>query len=185
MPRTRILIRLRKNRLRAAISLVEVSVAAAFLMVASVGVFSSLTRMQQNAISNRALTNADNILRSVVDQALSRGWDNDAAPLDILSPTIPGNMTPYFAGSDVTNIRWRQWDYYRSEDVSGANPDPVIPIYEEVNDLTKSVPARLYRKVQYVTGTGTLKLLWITFRIEYTLRGKLIAHEAWVTRAAD
>jgi type II secretory pathway pseudopilin PulG len=185
MPVTNSPIRLRKNRLQAAFSLVEVSVAAAVLMITSVGVFSSLTKMQQSAISNRALTNSDNILRSVIDQALSRGWDNDAAPLDILQPTIPGNVSPYFAGSDVTNIRWKQWDYYRSEDASGTNPDPTIPIYEEVNDLTKSVPARLYRKSQYVAGTGTQKLLWITFRIEYTLRGQLVGHEAWVTRAAD
>ena len=185
MSQIRIPIRLHTNRLRAAFSLVEVSVAAAFLMVTSVGVFSSLTKMQQNAISNRALTNSDNVLRSVIDQALSRGWDNEAAPLDILSPTIAGTTDPYYAGSDVADTRWRQWDFYRSEDLSAGNSDPVVPIYEEVQDITKAVPARLYRKVQYVTGVSSRKLLWVTFRIEYTLRGKLVGHEAWVTRAAD
>lgn len=185
MPETKTPIRLRLKRLRAAFSLVELSIAATFLMVATAGVFSALTRMQQSAIANRALTNSDNILRSVVDQALSRGWDNDASPLDILSPTMPGNVNPYFAGSNVADPRWKRWDFYRSEDANVINPDPTIPIYEEVNDLSKSVPARLYRKVQYVSGFGSLKLLWVTFRIEYTLRGRLVAHEAFVTRAAD
>jgi hypothetical protein len=177
--------RLRLSRSRAAVSLVEISISAAFLMLTAVGVFSSLTRMQQTAIVNRALTNADNVLRSMVDQALGRGWNNDSAPLDILSPTIPGNTAPYYAGSDVTDVRWKLWDYYQSTDASGLNPDPTIPIYEEVNDVTKSVPARVYRKVQYVNGLGTLKLLWITFRIEYRIRGKLYAQEAWVTRTSD
>lgn len=175
-------LRLRRHRLRAALSLVEVSLAAAVLMVTSVGVFSSLTRMQQTAITNRALTNADNLLRNSIEQALTRGWDDEANPLDILTPTIAGNTAPYNASADVTDGNWKQWDLYHGADAALFS-DPIVPIYEDVNDLTKNVPARIYRKVQRVPGSN--KLLWITFRAEYRIRGKLIAQEMWATRASD
>lgn len=173
---------LRAHRFIAAVSLVEVMIAAGFLMVTSVGVFSTLTRMQRSAIVNRAMTNSDNILRAMSEQALSRGWNNEGAPLDILGLTIADSTTPYNASSTVTDGNWKQWDPYRGVDATGAE-DPIVPIYEDVSDVTKAVPARLYRKVQYVT--GTTRLLWVTFRIEYTIRGQLIAHESWATRASD
>ncbi len=160
----------------------EVAVAAAFLVVCAVGVFSTLTRMQQSAITNRSLTNAHNLLRTVIEQALSRGWDNEAAPLDILAPTIAGDTLPYNSSSNVGDGTWKQWDVYRAIDAA-VGTDPLIPIYEDVSDVSKNVPARVFRKVQRVTGNS--RLLWITFRIEYVLRGQLIGQEAWVTRAAD
>ncbi|MEK0447955.1 MAG: hypothetical protein RL088_223 [Verrucomicrobiota bacterium] len=167
---------------RAGITIVEVAVAAAFLVVCAVGVFSTLTRMQQSAITNRSLTNAHNLLRTVIEQALSRGWDNEAAPLDILAPTIAGDTLPYNSSSNVGDGTWKQWDVYRAIDAA-VGTDPLIPIYEDVSDVSKNVPARVFRKVQRVTGNS--RLLWITFRIEYVLRGQLIGQEAWVTRAAD
>ena len=182
MPRISLPDRFRARRSIAAISLVEMSIAAAFLLICSVGVFSTLTRMQRNAIVNRAMTNSDNILRSMIEQALSRGWDNELAPLDVLTPTIAGTTSPYNTSSNVADGSWRQWDPYRG--INAVPPsDPVVPVYEDVNDATKNIPARLYRKVQYVT--GTTRLLWVTLRLEYTIRGQLIAQDAWATRAAD
>ena len=138
--------------------------------------------MQQSAITNRALTNAHNLLRTVIEQALSRGWDNEAAPLDILAPTIAGDTEPYNSNSNVGDGTWKQWDVYRGVDAA-AGTDPLVPIYEDVSDVAKNIPARVFRKVQRVTGNA--RLLWITFRIEYILRGQLVGQEAWVTRAAD
>lgn len=172
--------KLRKNC--AAFSLVEVAVAAAFLMLCASGVFAMLTRMQQNAITNRAFTNADNLLRAATEQALCRGWDNEAMPLDILAPTVPGDSLPYDSGTNVGDGTWKQWDAYRAADAL-AGADPTVPIYEDLTDASKNIPARIFRKVQRVTGQP--RLLWVTFRIEYTLRGKLVNHDAWVTRAAD
>jgi type II secretory pathway pseudopilin PulG len=170
-------------RARAAgLTIVEAAVAAAFLVICSVGVFSTLTRMQQSAITNRALTNSHNLLRTVIEQALSRGWDNEAAPLDILEPTIAGDTLPYNGASNVGDGTWKRWDVYRGIDAS-TGTDPIVPIYEDVADVSKNVPARVFRKVQRVTGNQ--RLLWITFRIEYMLRGQLVGQEAWVTRAAD
>lgn len=171
----------RSHRFIAGVSLLEVMIAAGFLMLTSVGVFSTLTKMQRNAIVNRAMTNSDNILRSMCEQALSRGWDNEGAPLDILGLTIAGNVA-HNTSSTVTDGNWKQWDPYRGVDATGIE-DPIVPIYEDVSDVAKAVPARLYRKVQYVT--GTTRMLWVTFRIEYTIRGQLIAHESWATRASD
>ncbi len=170
------------RKMCAAFSLVEVAVAAAFFMVCAAGVFAMLTKMQQNAIVNRALTNADNLLRAATEQALCRGWDNEATPLEILAPTIPGDSLPYDSGINVGDGTWKQWDAYRAADAA-AGVDPTIPVYEDLTDSSKNIPARIFRKVQRVTGQA--RLLWVTFRIEYTLRGRLVNHDAWVTRAAD
>ncbi len=164
------------------LALVEVAVAAAFLLIASVGVFSALTRMQQSAITNRALTNSDNLLRCMVEQALTRGWDDENTPLDILSLTVTSGPTSYNASSDVTDGNWKQWDFYRMSDAV-AGLDASVPIYEDVSDANKNVPARIYRKVQRVAGRN--RQLWVTFRVEYFIRGRLISQEAWATRAAD
>lgn len=182
MPTPGATISLRPRYSALGVALVEVAIAAAFLMVTSVGVFSALTRMQQSAITNRALTNSDNLLRTMVEQALTRGWDDEANPLDVLSLTVTSGPASYNASSNVNDGNWKQWDFYRMSDaVTGL--DASVPIYEDVSDPTKNVPARIYRKVQRVAGRS--RQLWVTFRVDYFLRGRLVSQEAWVTRAAD
>ncbi len=182
MPIPRPTIDFRPRHSTLGVSLVEVAIAAAFLMITSVGVFSALTRMQQSAITNRALTNSDNLLRTMVEQALTRGWDDEKNPLDVLSLTVTSGPTAYNASSDVNDGNWKQWDFYRMSDAV-VGLDASVPIYEDVSAPTRNVPARIYRKVQRVAGRN--RQLWVTFRVEYFIRGRLVSQEAWVTRAAD
>jgi type II secretory pathway pseudopilin PulG len=209
-----------RRRSIAGFSLVEVMIAAAVLVVGCTAVFAALTRVQRNAIVNRAHTNAYNILRNVMDQAMQRGWDtlestatpqlpsadprlkaesDKPGPKDHLKPTIAGTNLAYVPnpgepGSLVarnatvaSDPNWKLWSMYNAEDdrsiyEPGVTPG-VAPIYQDYQNPTRDIPARIYRKVQYVQNDRSL--LWITFRIEYTIRGQNYAHNMCGLRAID
>lgn len=72
-------------------SLIELSFAVAVIVVGCTAVFSALTRVQRNAIINRAHTNSYNILRNVLDQAMQHGWQTLENPSNPQSPTADPN----------------------------------------------------------------------------------------------
>lgn len=203
---------IRRRRI-AGISLVEVMIAGGVMVVGFAGVFAVLNRVQRNAIINRAHTNAYNILRNVTDQAMQHGWsslestdptkqlnpnglpsaeEGKPGPKDHLKPTIAGWASAYIpnpgeAGSAVaayTSVaadpNWKQWDMYSAQNATGTVSNPIYQDYQTpANDIT----GRIYRKVQCVQNDRTL--LWITFRIEYTIRGQNFAHNLSSLRAVD
>ena len=196
-------------------SLIELSVAVAVIVIGCTGVFSALTRVQRNAIVNRAHTNSYNILRNVLDQAMQKDWFTRENPLDpqipsaystaesakpgpkeILKPTVAGTTLAYIPnpgdpGSPLArnatvaaDPNWKRWDMYNAADrLTIPNPDTGSPVYEDYQDADKTIPGRMYRKVQYVQNDPNL--LWITIRIEYTYRGTNYAHNLCGLRAAD
>ena len=204
-----------RRRRIAGLSLVELMVAVAVMVVGFAGVFAVLGRIQRNAIINRAHTNAYNILRNVTDQAMQLGWatlENPGTPLDpaanpdyitgtttdkpgpkdILKPTVLGWTSAYIpspgeAGSLVaqnasvaSDTNWKQWDMYSAQNAAGTVSNPV---YQDYQNPANNVDARIYRKVQCVLNDRTL--LWITFRIEYVIRGQRYAHNMCSLRAID
>jgi type II secretory pathway pseudopilin PulG len=105
-----------RRRRRLAFSLIELSFAVAVILIGCTAVFSALTRVQRNAIVNRAHTNSFNILRNVLDQAMQHGWSTlesptnpqlpsadptleserlKPGPKEILKPTIAGTASAF------------------------------------------------------------------------------------------
>lgn len=194
----------RRRRRILAFSLIELSFAVAVILVGCTAVFSALTRVQRNAIINRAQTNSYNILRNVLDQAMQHGWDSletagvaNSGPKEILKPTISGTTSAFIPnpgdpGSGVAknatvaaDTNWKRWSMYNAADVTTIpNPDvTAAAVYEDYKNPEKNILGRIYRKVQYVQNDRTL--VWITVRIEYNYRGVDYAHNLCGLRAAD
>ncbi len=168
---------LHPRRGRGGFSLVEVMVAVAILGMLGGTVFMAMCRLHRNAADNRNYASAQIILRNAVDQALTRGWDDSESPNGIIAPTVPGNTAPYDAGASY----WNRWNPFSESD---SWPSPTtVPVYSDQMDVSRNVSGRLYRKVQFVTGTDYL--LWVTMRLDYTYDGKAHSQQMVTLRAAD
>jgi type II secretory pathway pseudopilin PulG len=139
-----------RRRRISGITLVEVMLATAVIIVGCVGVVTALTRVQRNAIINRAQTNAYNILRNVMDQAMQLGWatpEDGATPLDptkstaqdtlsngrpkpgpkdSLKPTIAGWDQAYIpnpstAATVASDTNWKRWSMYNADNADLSN----------------------------------------------------------------
>ncbi len=158
-------------------SLVEVMVAATILIMIGGTAFMALSRLHRNAAENRNYACAQIVLRNAVDQALTRGWNNSAAPAGILEPTVPGNGGVFYTNPDG----WHQWNPYSASDDTG--PSALVPIYSDQMDPSRNISGQLFRKVQYVTGTNSL--LWVTMRLDYTYDGRPYSTQLATVRALD
>jgi type II secretory pathway pseudopilin PulG len=157
--------------------LTEALVATAIISVVAAATFPAVNGLQRNAASSRNLSCARMALRSVTDQALTRGWNNASSPIGILAPTVSGTSSPY----DATSGGWVEWDPYRS-----ANADSTslpVTIYSDQMNRDRNITGRLYRKVQYVTGSN--RMLWVTFRMDYSYGGKNYSERMSTVRACD
>ena len=165
------------RRGRRGFSLVEVMVAVAILGMLGGTVFMAMCRLHRNAADNRNYASAQIILRNAVDQALTRGWEDSDYPNGIIAPTITDSTLPY----DSSGSYWVQWNPFSEADT--WNPAETVPIYSDQMDVSRNVSARLYRKVQFVTGTDYL--LWVTMRLDYTYDGKAHSQQMVTLRASD
>ena len=118
--------------------------------------------------------------------------DDKPGPKDHLKPTVAGWASAYIpspgepgslvaANASVgSDPNWKQWDMYSAQNAQGTVSNPV---YQDYQNPGNDVIGRIYRKVQCVQNDRTL--LWITFRIEYTIRGQRYAHNLSSLRAVD
>lgn len=165
------------GRLKSAFTFVEVMVAAAIITLLSGATVSALLRLQRNAADNRNDASAQIVLRNMLDQAMTRGWDDEANPGGILAPTVSGSSSDF----DVSAGGWQQWDYFRAADT--ADPAAVVTIYSDQIDPARDVSGRVYRKVQRVKDNP--HLLWITARIIYTYGSRTYSREFGGVRSLD
>jgi prepilin-type N-terminal cleavage/methylation domain-containing protein len=162
---------------RAGVSLVEMMVATMVLAILGATIFTSLARLNRNAVDNRNYANGLIILRNAIDQALTRGWNESTPASGILLPTI---TTP--DGSfDATSAGWNQWNPYSEADDTSAMA--TVPIFSDQMDPTKNVNGALYRKVQYVTGSTTM--LWVAMQLNYNYDGKPYTQTLSTVRSMD
>ena len=168
---------LHPQRGRRGFSLVEVMVAVAILGMLGGTVFMAMCRLHRNAADNRNYVSAQIILRNAIDQALTRGWDDADYPNGIIAPTITDNTVPY----DSSAGSWVQWNPFSEADT--WNAAETVPIYSDQVDASRNVSGRIYRKVQFVTGTDYL--LWVTIRLDYTYDGKAHSQRMVTLRSAD
>ncbi len=168
---------LRPQGRRGGFSLVELMVAAAILAILSATIFTSLARLNRNAVDNRNYTNGLIILRNAIDQALTRGWNDSTPPSGILMPTI----TTGDGSFDATAAGWNQWNPYSEADDTSTMA--AVPVYSDQMDPTKNVNGALYRKVQFVTGSTSV--LWVAMRLDYTYDGKAYSQMLSTVRAMD
>ena len=162
---------------RAGFSLVEVMVAATVLVIIGGTAFMALGRLHRNAADNRNYACAQIVLRNAIDQALTRGWNDAAAPSGIIAPTIPGSSAAY----DSSASGWTQWNPYSASDETG--PSAMVAVYSDQMDPARNISGILSRKVQYVTGTASL--LWVTLRLDYAYDSKAYSHQMATVRALD
>lgn len=158
-------------------SLVEVMVAATILVIIGGTAFMALSRLHRNAAENRNYACAQIVLRNTIDQALTRGWNDSAAPTGIIAPTIAGSAGAYDSGAGG----WTQWNPYSASD--DTSPGALVPVYSDQMDPSRNIGGMLFRKVQYVTGSSSL--LWVTLRLDYAYDGKPYSTQLATVRALD
>ena len=152
-------------------------VAVAILATLGGTVFMAMCRLHRNAADNRNYGSAQIILRNAIDQALTRGWDDAEYPTGIIAPTITDNTLPF----DSSGGSWVQWNPFSEADT--WNAAETVPIYSDQMDASRNVSGRLFRKVQFVTGTDYL--LWVAMRLDYTYDGKAHSQQMVTVRSAD
>ncbi len=167
----------RPFRGRAGFSLVEVMVASTVLVIIGGTAFMALSRLHRNAAENRNYACAQIVLRNAIDEVLTRGWNNSAAPSGIIEPTIAGSGGAF----DTGTTGWHQWNPYSASD--DTSPSAQVPVYSDQMVPSRNINGKLFRKVQYVTGKNSL--LWVTMRMDYTYDGRPYSTELATVRALD
>jgi hypothetical protein len=74
-----------------------------------------------------------------------------------------------------------QWNPFSESDGTGPTAD--VPIYSDQMDPSRNISGKIFRKVQFVSGSSTL--LWVTLRLDYTYGGKAYSQQLATVRSQD
>lgn len=141
-------------------SLVEITVAVALIgLIAAAGI-ATLIVLNKNAVSTRIMTNAREIVQRNIEAAMG-------APFSV------GNE-PAILKMPANKVIW--------DDDGGA--DNLETIYTS-RDGADKVTGQLYRTVVAESNKPSADIRRVTFRLEYTFRGRPLAYEMTSIRALD
>ena len=143
-------------------ALVEVAIGAFMIGLIAVGSVQALGVMNRNASSNRVLTNARAIVQRNIDNALSVTASKNSVPA-ILAIT-PSSGTVY-------------------DDDAGASN--VVTVVLQGASNVQLVQGTLTRIVTAVSNTDGADVRQVTFRLNYTYRGRSYAYSLTTMRSID
>lgn len=142
------------------LSLVEITVAVALIGLIAAGGIATLLVLNRNAVSTRIMTNVREIVQRNIEAAMG-------APFSI------GNE-PAILKMPANKVIW-------DDDGGGDNLETIYTS----RDGTDKVTGQLYRTVVAESNTPSADIRRITFRLEYTFRGRQLAYEMTSLRALD
>ncbi|MDB6152052.1 MAG: hypothetical protein JWL90_505 [Chthoniobacteraceae bacterium] len=153
------------------IALTEVLIAAVLIGMVAIGSIQSLTLLNRDAAATRMLTNARAIVQRNIDTALSVTFTSDA------TSAVPAILALTSAGGAV-------WD----DDAGNVNVVDVALQGSTGTQLVQGVLTRIVTDVAPVDAVDTLDkpvIRKITFRLDYTYRGRPFSYSLTTMRSID
>lgn len=148
------------HRKEGGFSLVEITVAAALIgLIAAAGI-ATLLVLNRNAVSTRIMTNAREIVQRNIEAAMGAPFSVGNVPTIL---TMPANKVI--------------WD----DDGGGDNLETIYTSRDGADKVT----GQLYRTVVAESNKPSADIRRVTFRLEYTFRGRPLAYEMTSIRALD
>ncbi len=142
-------------------TIVEIAIGLALLGLVAAGAFASLISLNKNAVRTRILTNAKEVVQRNIETAMS---------LPLSSTSVPSILAPTGASGSV-------WD----DDGGGDN---LVNIYTS-RDGTQTIKGTLTRIVLTEPNDAGADIRRVTFRLDYTMFGRLSSYQITTLRSVD